>query len=184
MSLWEWVIVSSPVRIERFHSKTELTSFIATAACEGVGYVGRKGRNVILIDTPGFDDEKLPEIEVLDSIGKYLQSNTQLRILAVIYMHRITDKRVTRTSRLSLDMFQAFCGQHFYQNVILVTTMWGVVPENIVPQLVQREAELNDSNVFWGDMKRKGAQYARHLGNTESGRDIVDLCLRKETPPR
>ena len=102
-----------------------------------------------MIDTPGFDDLNRPDIGILGCIVDYLRSDTRLWVLAVIYLHRINDKRITGTSLLSLRIFQDFCGEHFYQNVVLATTMWGTVPKELSRQLEDREAELNGPDVFW-----------------------------------
>ena len=79
-------------------------------------------------------------------------------------------------------MFQNFCGEFFYQNVILATTMWGVVPEKLLPDLERRETELNESDVFWGDMIPKGSTYKRYLSTIESGKAILDVYTRKRDP--
>ena len=141
------------------------------------------GQNFTLVDTPGFDDLNRPDASSLGSIVDYLQSNPRLRVLSIIYLHRITENRITGTSRLSLRMFQSFCGELFYQNVILATTMWGVVPEKLLPDLERRETELNKSDVFWGDMISKGSTYKRYLSTMESGKAILDVCTRKRDAP-
>ncbi len=101
----------------------------------------------------------------------------------MIYLHRINDRRITGTSLLNLRIFQDFCGEHFYKNVVLATTMWGTVPKEVFPQLEDREAELNGSDVFWGDMMEEGSRYKRYYRTFESGRAILDICTRKNNPP-
>lgn len=136
-----------------------------------------------MIDTPGFDDLDRPDNGILESILDYVRPGRGLRVLAVIYLHRITDNRITGTSLLGLRIFQDFCGEHFYQNVVLATTMWDAVPEESFLRLENREAQLNGSDVFWGDMIDKGSRYSRYLRTVESGRAILDICTRKNEPP-
>ena len=123
-------------------------------------------------------------MEILDTIVKLLQSDPRLRVVAVIYLHRITDNRITRPSRMNLRMLEAMCGEHFYQNVVLATTMWENTPENLLGKMKQREDELNHSRAFWADMIQKGSTYKRHLGTVETGKEIMGLCLAKHNPPR
>ena len=122
-------------------------------------------------------------MEVLDSILRYLSTKPTPQILGVIYMHRITDRKVTAMSRMNLRMLQALCGEHFYQNVILTTSMWCTVPKDLMPELEHREAELNASRAFWVDMLEKGSSYERYLDTTASGKAILDLCLKPRHPP-
>lgn len=122
-------------------------------------------------------------MEVLSTIVTYVNSSPRLRIVGIIYMHRIIDKRVTATSRMNLRMLQALCGEHFYQNVVLTTTMWDTAPVGLLADLERREAELNASSAYWAGMLEKGSGYARYLGTAVSGKGVVDACISKYDPP-
>ena len=152
--------------------------------CREWKYTSDSGQTFTLVDTPGFDDLNRPDVSVLKSIVDYLRYNAHLQVLSIIYLHRITENRITGSSRLSLRMFQDFCGECFYQNIVLATTMWGVVPEKLLPDLARREKELNDSNVFWGYMILRDATYKRYLRTVESGKAILDVCTSKRNPPQ
>ena len=131
-----------------------------------------------LVDTPSFDDPEHSDMDTLNTIIEHIRSNA-LRIVAIIYLHCITDIRATGTARWHLDLLRALCGEHFYRNVVLVTTMWGCLPD-ISSELVRnREMELNNSAVFWADMLRHGSEYRRWSGSVDSANEIVKLCISK-----
>lgn len=123
-------------------------------------------------------------MQVLDSIVRYIKSDPLLQVIGVIYMHRITDKRITGTSRLNLRMMRALCGEHYFQNVVLTTTMWNTIPTELLPDLKKREAELNQSAVFWGDMIKRGSKYIPHSGSPADGRAIVEVLLKTLKAPQ
>lgn len=137
-----------------------------------------------LIDTPGFDDMQRPDMEVLEAIVRYIQREQSPRIIGIIYMYKIIEKRITGAAARNLRMLQALCGEHFYQNVILTTTMWGTVPAAVFPELETREAQLNGGSAFWADLIEKGSEYARYDDTIASGRAILETCLSKRNPPQ
>jgi hypothetical protein len=144
-------------------------------------------RSVALIDTPAFDSTTRSELEVLRSIISFCSAYSQiLRVTSIVYLHRISGKRVTATSKLNLRVVQAMAGAHFYQNMVLVTSMWDEAPRSMIPELETREAELNgSSSAFWANMLEMGARYARYEGHANSARTIIDLCLQtRSEPPR
>ena len=136
-----------------------------------------------LIDTPGFDDIQRPDMEVLEAIVRYIQREQSPRVIGIIYMYKIIEKRITGAAARNLRMLQALCGEHFYQNVVLTTTMWGTVPSAVFPELETREAQLNGGKAFWADMIEKGSEYARYDDTVASGRAILEACLSKRNPP-
>jgi hypothetical protein len=151
--------------------------------CEGFEFNYDHATKITLIDTPGFNDFTRPDMDILDSIVKYVQTKAHSQIAGIIYLHRITDKRITGSSRMNLRMLKALCGKHFFQNVVLTTTMWGTVTAKVIPDLETREAELNGTSAFWADMIEKGAQYARYDNSEARGRAILDMCLARRSAP-
>lgn len=123
----------------------------------------QNGTQVSLIDTPGFNDLRMSDMDVLQSILTFLdQASVKQKIVAVLYLHRIVDKKITGSSEMNLRMLQAICGEHFFQNVGLVTSMWASISADGQIAAAEREQELNSADGgFWGDMCRKGAKYER-----------------------
>lgn len=54
------------------------------------------GRNIYLIDTPGFSDDKLSDVQILEHISKELLENYQNgRLLSgIIYLYDISQRRI------------------------------------------------------------------------------------------
>jgi myosin heavy subunit len=107
-------------------------------------------------------------------MGTAYEENVKLN--GVLYVHRITDTRVTGTNKRNLLMFKKLCGDDFYPRVFLVGTMWDKVKE---AEGRAREDELVRNSEFWGTMVEKGARVMRHWGNRDSAMAILfDLIDR------
>ena len=93
-------------------------------------------------------------------------------------MHRITDKRFTGASRMTLNILLGMCGEHFLPHVVLCSTMWNNLPnQQVMNEAAAREQELVSSPDFWSPILGKGAKYMRYLGNQESGQAIIKTIL-------
>ena len=138
-------------------------------------------RNVILVDTPGFNDTVRSDTEILMSLVDWMkESYKEKELSGIIYLHSISDVRMTRSSLQNLRMFRKLCGDDNLQNVILATTKWGTTPEN---DALAREKELCDNNEFWGLMIKDRALVERFENTKESARYLVEKILKtgKET---
>jgi hypothetical protein len=69
----------------------------------------------------------------------------------------------------NLRMFRELCGKQALENIILVTTMWDEVEEDVGSQ---REKELRGK--YWRAMIDHGSATARYNGTLESAWDIVE----------
>lgn len=135
-------------------------------------------RQVTLIDTPGFDDTMRPSTEILETIGKFFAESyrQRSRLSGVIYMHRITDVRMSGSARRNLNMFLKLCGDTAMENVVIVTNMWNQVT---LETGVAREEELKSGD-FFGPLLERGARMMRHDGTFESATKIARLfCNNK-----
>ncbi|KAG8684824.1 hypothetical protein FRC08_013466, partial [Ceratobasidium sp. 394] len=91
------------------------------------------GRDICLIDTPGFDDTELSDTEILKRISGFLSTTYEngYRLTGIIYLHRITDGRMGGISRRTFKIFRELCGQKTLGNVLIVTNMWSDPPSDI-----------------------------------------------------
>jgi len=102
-----------------------------------------------------------------------------VKLTGILYLHRITDVRMTVTTFRNLRMFGKLCGDNPASKVIFVTTMWGEtsVPQGGQPQDKaarhdRREKELKEN--YWKPMLALGARTVRFLQYKENcARDIV-----------
>lgn len=135
---------------------------IGTSKCEAIAYDPGQDHNqtIFVIDTPGFDDTSRPEIEILREIAGALLVLTKLKVdlYGIIYLHRITDPRVSGAAMRSLRVLEMICGEEAYKNVFLVTTMWdrlkNIEGGNKIGE--DREVDLCEKP-FWGDLRENGA---------------------------
>ena len=94
-------------------------------------------------------------------------------LTGIIFLHRITDVRMTGSSARILSLFIKLCGQQQLRNVLIVTTRWGDVAHNVG---IAREEELKAN--YFQPLLSKGAQMVRHENNTAVGaRQIMENFL-------
>ena len=143
------------------------------------------GRAIRLIDTPGFDDTNRTDTDILKDIAFFLSTiySKKVKLAGIIYLHRITDVRMTGSSYKNLRMLEKLCGDGALPKVVLATTMWNLLgkpgSEHTTEVGEQREAMLKDK--FWGNMERKGSFVTRHYGDADSGRKIVSYLIEHES---
>lgn len=135
---------------------------------------------VHLIDTPGFDDSKRPDIDILTDLAYYLTSayrtEPKLLLSGVIYLHPIQEPRFQGTARKNLNMFKLLCGESNMRCVVLATTMWR---EGIEEEATKRVHQLETTKGFWGDMISNGSTVFHHDNTAESALKIVDHIIEK-----
>ncbi|KAL4065613.1 P-loop containing nucleoside triphosphate hydrolase protein [Scleroderma yunnanense] len=140
-------------------------------------------RNIVLVDTPGFDDTFVSDTQILRNIAEWLKTTYKRKVLlsGLLYFHRISDNRVAGTPLRNLNMFKELCGKDNFKNVVLVTTMWDEVLEDVG---LQREKELQDD--FWRAMLRLGSATHRFHLTEESAWEIINtisVSLPEERRP-
>lgn len=138
------------------------------------------GIDIDLIDTPGFDDTKLSDTEVLARIADYLKYTYDegIRLTGLIYLYPISNNRMDGSAVKYLNVFRALCGDGNLSNVILATTMWSKVSSS---EGREREASLIDD--FWGIMIDQGSTVERVSKHQDRQQDkaLVERLLPKHT---
>ncbi len=113
--------------------------------------------------------------------------SSRLKLAGMLYLHRITDRRIQGSALKNLQMFKALCGEASLPNVVLVTTMWNMLGQSAdsYDSGVRRENELKTNDHFWGLMEKRGSRIVRHDGDAESALSIVSLLVdkKKRCPP-
>ncbi|KAI6155640.1 P-loop containing nucleoside triphosphate hydrolase protein, partial [Pisolithus tinctorius] len=129
------------------------------------------GKQVVVLDTPGFDDTTMTDTDVLKIISAYLVAMYEqgTKLAGIIYMHRISDVRMSGTSKRNFRIFRELCGESTLSNVLIVTNMWG----NVDPRIgEERERELATNDKLFRPVLEKGARLLRH-DNTEASAHAV-----------
>ncbi|OAL42938.1 hypothetical protein IQ07DRAFT_525270 [Pyrenochaeta sp. DS3sAY3a] len=130
------------------------------------------GTNVLLIDTPGFDDTFKADATILDHIDQCLADfyQSKQKIAGVIYIHPITEPRMKGSAVKNLNMFRKVVGKDNMASCCLVTTKWSLQD---METSVSREDEIATNPKFWKPLLDRGARMARFDDSQQSAIDII-----------
>ncbi|KIP03502.1 hypothetical protein PHLGIDRAFT_31787 [Phlebiopsis gigantea 11061_1 CR5-6] len=141
------------------------------------------GKEVVLVDSPGFDDTAKSDSDVLNIVTEFLASEyAEGRLFhGVLYLYRISDMRVSGTAARNMRFYRELCGADALGNSIIVTNMWGGVD---AAKGEMREAELRTNPHFFKPALDAGARLARHDNTRASAHAIVRQLLGDGAVPR
>jgi hypothetical protein len=130
-----------------------------------------------VIDTPGFDDTERTDSEILTEIARILTAQYELgvQLKGVIYLHRITDIRYSRSAIKTFEIFKKICGDKPLKNVLLVTSRWSDVDQGTGSS---RERQLKEK--FWAYMLGRGSNMSRFHGDRDSAIGLVSQLISKD----
>ena len=131
-----------------------------------------EGRTVLLIDTPGFNDSSVRDVDILNDLAGWLAKSYEasVRLHGLIYLHGIQDARMTGSDRMHLNVFKKMTGLENMTQVVLATSFWDVTDHS---KGEYREKQLSERNDFWKDMKDAGAAMIRFKNDRASAMDMV-----------
>ncbi|KAF5354514.1 hypothetical protein D9757_013409 [Collybiopsis confluens] len=138
------------------------------------------GKEISLIDVPGFDDTTKSDIELLQLITDFLIAEYKVNRLltGILYFHRISDVRMGGAAKRNLAMFQKLCGSNAFKNVAIVTTRWDKEEESIA---LARYNELSRKPQLFQPILEGGTEIVnerKHMVETAAGaelhRDIME----------
>ncbi|KAK3383002.1 hypothetical protein B0T24DRAFT_30032 [Lasiosphaeria ovina] len=140
-----------------------------------------RGRRVIFVDTPGFDDTTRSNTEVLREIASWLADTYahDIKLAGAVYLHGIQMPRVGGSAHTNMRLFRELCGDESMASVALVTTHWSRSSEERVAQQ-QRHDELVGDDAFWRGMVQRGARAFKHDRGPTSARRIVEYLLGRD----
>jgi hypothetical protein len=150
---------------------------------EAQGYIATiDGRSTLLLDTPGFDDTDRSDFEIVNEVamGLHVLYEQGLTLRGVIYIQRITDTRMSGSSRKSLEILDAICGTQASANITFVTTMWDKL--GVDSEIVGGERTEEMKRLFLSRFIERGANVERHTGTAASAKDIVNKMILYDQP--
>ena len=149
-----------------------------TSEYEGFLYVTSRGQEVILFDTPGFDDSRFSDAENLADMARCLQGLLKQGqcIDGVIFINPVTDVRLRGSALKMVEVIKRVCGPKFYKRVALVTSMWDTVDSRQIAK--RRESMMLESPQFWGDFHQKGNSF-RFENDFGSADEVVQWLLEQ-----
>ncbi|KAF7973131.1 hypothetical protein HWV62_16174 [Athelia sp. TMB] len=130
-------------------------------------------QDVVFVDTPGFDDENMPEKQVFLLISGWLTKTypeDRNQPVLIVYLHRILDNRISGSLQKSLGSFLRMCGKGAaMHNVVFGTTMWKVVGKG---DGARREQRLKD--IYLAEAIQAGCEVKRFEDSKTSAWNLVD----------
>ena len=159
------------------------------AACRVLNHENYES-NLVLVDCPGFDDTTKGDKYTLETISSWLSKTygilssfatkltqiylrrfkKKITLSGIIYVHRITDIRMSGTAHRNLRMFGELCGDKSAKNVVIVTTMWDNARNK--EEASKREDSLKDR--YWNVLLHHQASVARFYNDQDSAWKIID----------
>src|ERR1700722_4537712 len=98
-------------------------------------------------------------------------------LTGIIFLHRITDNRMSGVSNKNILMFQKLVGNTVLDHVVCCTTMWDR-EEEPKGEFARREEELK--TIYFRNMIGNRAQLARHDNTAQCARSIIAKLVYKK----
>ena len=133
------------------------------------------GVNIHLIDTPGFDDTKRSDTDILIMIASYLSEmyESDLKLDRIVYMFPITYRRMYASLVKNLFIFSKLVGEEALSKVVFATSMWDAVDDWSMAE--EREKELLKR--YWKPFMDKGSKVCRLDHRRLTALHVLDILL-------
>lgn len=109
-------------------------------------------REIVLLDTPGFDGSGTENFELLHDIFSILYflalQKSRFPIHGIVFLHDISEVRFSRSQRKTLSTLRALCGERCMGNVIVGTMRWS--PQGSAKFKKEEERERAFLSEHWG----------------------------------
>lgn len=135
-----------------------------------------KGKPVILLDTPGFNDTNRSDSDILRSLAEWMRDAAEegMFFSGIIYLHSISDVRMTGSSMANIRMFRALCGDENFSKLVLATTKW----ENTKKEDAEtRHTVLSSPDGYWSPFIAGGSKVRRLKNTKKSANALLEEVL-------
>lgn len=142
-----------------------------------------KGKQVTLIDTPGFDDTYRSDADILLTIANFLSATEQseMQLAGLIFLQTVTDDKVYGSEKKRIRLIENILGKDAFPHLILATTKWSQLSNKKIGEAHVEGRKSKEE--FWGYMISHGAEVVKHDNTKSSARKIVGKLLDKYTGP-
>ncbi|KAH6905906.1 hypothetical protein BKA70DRAFT_461580 [Coprinopsis sp. MPI-PUGE-AT-0042] len=157
------------------HSLNSCTEKVSPycAPCPVESPQGSPKHQLVLIDTPGLFGGSINELGTLEQISSWLRpkDGPERRLTGIVYLHDITQKRMQRETKLSLELFRKICGEDSCSKTVLVKTQWPNPPDD---QSRERGKDLDED--FFRKMRAAGAK-CMDIKDEVTERNVIEYIL-------
>ncbi len=148
------------------------------------------GHRIVLIDTPGFDDDQRNDIEILSDVANWLSHQSLLSknqpLDGLILLHPVTRDGVSGMERRRTQLLETILGKDAYKRVTIATTMWSSVKPDRATRLEaeyfgsldKRRGRLSEMGI-WHNFRREGARVVKHENHPKSAHDIIRNIIER-----
>ncbi|KAH8704540.1 P-loop containing nucleoside triphosphate hydrolase protein, partial [Phaeosphaeriaceae sp. PMI808] len=138
-----------------------------------------KGRTVHMIDTPGIDNPSKSDMDVLKEIAQWLSMSylNQIQLSGIIYLHRISEPRMTASAMANLRVIRKLCGESNLSAIALTTTFWDSVD---AAEALARQREMESTSQYWKDMVDRGSKSFSWDDGRSTALRPIDYFLRRD----
>ncbi|KIJ29192.1 hypothetical protein M422DRAFT_269459 [Sphaerobolus stellatus SS14] len=132
---------------------------------------------VVLVEVPWVET-----IREWSAVGARLQATLAQRfngakVIGIIYLHKISDIRLTEVLQDHHKVFALLCPRH-KKNLVFLTTMWDITPKYLADP---REARLRTA--YWRESLASGAIMERYIGESSAGTRAIRHIAEKAKVP-
>ena len=130
------------------------------------------------MDTPGFGDTHIDDVDILHDIGSWLETmydsqdsdghKGETKLAGIVYLHDISLTRMLGSTLKNLDVFQKLCGKDALKRVVLCTTKWS----DIYQEDGERRTEQLKGN-YWKEMTEGGSTVRKFEDSQKSAWDVI-----------
>jgi hypothetical protein len=135
-----------------------------------------EGQYYVFVDTPGFNDADSSRTDpavFMEILSWFRQMSPYCNLAGILYVHDITTPRFAASAKTNFDLLQALCGEEYFQNVTILTTMWRKLSSDSQEEAEATQEELEEGP--WKEMLERGARVFQHLeGVVEPRADVTD----------
>ncbi|KAF9031048.1 hypothetical protein BJ165DRAFT_1411261 [Panaeolus papilionaceus] len=136
------------------------------------------GRVIYLVDTPGFSDDKISEIEVMDMLGDWLEQNWGEYPTNFVLVLQLT--RLPGSRRRTIKMLKESLGETT-GSVTVTTTMWDTLHSERTRSRAEKTFEQLKDQVFKEFFGRE-TNLLRFMGTRTSALQVMDIALGDYNP--
>lgn len=131
------------------------------------------GVRFCLVDTPGFDDTHVSDVEILEKVSKWLINTyrKEIKISAVLYVHNISQPRMQGSALRSFRVFRKLCGENYSSRIILFTTFHDIYQKS--PRIIASRLTELKKDEFFGPLIAEGAKLWRAPRTQDDGRSLI-----------
>ncbi|KAF9004205.1 P-loop containing nucleoside triphosphate hydrolase protein [Cyathus striatus] len=134
-------------------------------------------RRLVIVDTPGFNNTYEDEEEVLKRVSVWLAASymADMKLCGIIYLYEISQCRMLGATRKNIQMFRRLCGEEALSSVVLGTTKWSEVSDDI-----RNSRLLQIKQNFWKEIADCGSEVFKLENTGASAWMVVNFLLQRK----